>query len=84
MCYSRRGFINIIKTNNTFVEFSMQQLIELIADDDLNVRNEENIFDACIIWIDYNVEKRRKVCHLFYLSIHIKYFLFSIDSLLPS
>ena len=45
-----------------FVELSIEQLIEFLANDDLNARNEENLFDACIKWIDYNIEKRKAVC----------------------
>ncbi|CAF3705559.1 unnamed protein product [Rotaria sordida] len=57
--YLMQNFIKIIKINKSFFELSIEQLIELIANDDLNIRNEENLFDACIKWIDYDIEKRK-------------------------
>ncbi|CAF1358667.1 unnamed protein product [Adineta steineri] len=57
--YIMYHFINMTKTSKTFVELSIEQLIEFITNDDLNVRNEENLFDACIKWIDYNIEQRK-------------------------
>jgi len=59
--------MNIIKTNKHFVELSIEQLIEFIGNDDLNIAKEENLFDACIKWIDYNIEKRKLVCCLLFL-----------------
>ncbi|CAF4014690.1 unnamed protein product [Rotaria sordida] len=57
--YLMQNFIKIIKINKSFFELSIEQLIELIANDDLNIRNEENLFDACIKWIDYDIEQRK-------------------------
>ncbi|CAF1155091.1 unnamed protein product [Adineta ricciae] len=57
--YLMRNFIHMIKTNRTFLKLSIEQLLELLANDDLNVRNEENLFDACIQWIDHNTEQRK-------------------------
>ncbi|CAF5163543.1 unnamed protein product, partial [Rotaria sp. Silwood1] len=34
---------------------SFERLMEFITNDDLNIRNEENLFDACIQWIDYDI-----------------------------
>ena len=64
--------IKVDGINKTFVELSIEQLIEFITNDDLNARHEENLFDACIKWIDYDIEKRKPVCYLFFLYIEIK------------
>ncbi len=45
-------------------EFSMlplSQLIEIISNDELNVRTEEQVFKAVMLWVRTNVPERAKV-----------------------
>jgi hypothetical protein len=45
-------------------EFSMlplSQLIEIISNDELNVRSEEQVFKAVMLWVRTNVPERAKV-----------------------
>ena len=60
---SRQYFIPIANSNRSFLDLSFEQLCQFLANDDLNIRNEENLFDACIKWIDHDSETRKSVCH---------------------
>ncbi|CAF3473390.1 unnamed protein product [Rotaria socialis] len=57
--YLMRHFIEITKINKSFLKLSIEELIGFISNNDLNVRNEEILFSACIKWIDYDTEKRK-------------------------
>lgn len=37
----------------------MNQLIDIISSDELNVRSEEQVFNAVLAWVKYNVAERR-------------------------
>lgn len=64
--YFRKNFIKIANINKKFLELSIEQLNEFIINDDLNVCNEENLFDLCIKWIDHDIAKRKSVRFLSY------------------
>ncbi len=51
----------IVATNsNELLELSSTALIELLSSDDLNVKNEELVFDAITRWISHDPEERKK------------------------
>ena len=35
------------------------QLVDIISSDELNVRNEEQVFSAVLAWVKYNIQDRR-------------------------
>lgn len=43
-----------VSLSDEFVNLTYDELIDIIIRDELNVRNEENIFEACMRWIKWN------------------------------
>ena len=37
----------------------LNQLVDIICSDELNVRNEEQVFSAVMAWLKYNMQDRR-------------------------
>lgn len=35
------------------------QLIDIISSDELNVRSEEQVFNAVMAWVKYSIQERR-------------------------
>lgn len=59
--YIRHHFKIILKNSQEFKELTADELYEILHDDELNVRNEEIVFEAIKIWIEAkNNEDRRK------------------------
>uniref|UniRef100_A0A0A9VQJ5 Kelch-like protein diablo n=1 Tax=Lygus hesperus TaxID=30085 RepID=A0A0A9VQJ5_LYGHE len=46
-----------------FVQLSTKQLIDLIRKDELNVREETEVYNAVLRWVKYNEEERRPKMH---------------------
>lgn len=42
-----------------FLLLPVNQLIDIISSDELNVRSEEQVFNAVLAWVKYNVAERR-------------------------
>jgi hypothetical protein len=42
-----------------FMLLPVNQLIDIIASDELNVRNEEQVYNSIINWVQHNVADRR-------------------------
>ncbi|KAK6036638.1 BTB And Kelch [Cooperia oncophora] len=47
--------------NEHFYELPLNQLIEFISSDELSVRSEEQVFDAVLQWIKFDLPVRRKL-----------------------
>ena len=45
--------------SNELLQLNVDELIELTASDDLNVKNEEIVFDTIVRWIDHDPEMRK-------------------------
>lgn len=58
---SRFNFSLIAEKNQELMELSVDSLIELLSNDELNVKSDEIIFEIIIKWIDANSNERRKV-----------------------
>lgn len=43
-----------------FLLLPMSQLIDIVSSDELNVRSEEQVFNAVMSWVKYNVSERRQ------------------------
>ena len=51
-----------------FLLLPVNQLVDIISSDELNVRNEEQVFQAVMAWVKYNIGDRRG--HLPSVSTH--------------
>lgn len=47
------------------------QLVDIISSDELNVRSEEQVYNAVMSWLKYNVSERRQ--HLAQVNIAYEY-----------
>jgi len=48
-------------TSEEFLLLPANQLIDIIASDELNIRTEEQVFNAVMGWVKFNVAERRAV-----------------------
>lgn len=52
-----------------FMLLPANQLIDIISSDELNVRSEEQVFNAVMAWVKYSIQERRpqlpQVCFVF-------------------
>uniref|UniRef100_A0A8C1LNG9 Kelch-like protein 10 n=1 Tax=Cyprinus carpio TaxID=7962 RepID=A0A8C1LNG9_CYPCA len=58
--YVLQHFEEVLQVSEEFLELSLEQLEEIIDKDELNVKQEEVVFEAVLHWIDYAPESRRK------------------------
>ncbi|CAH1959921.1 unnamed protein product [Acanthoscelides obtectus] len=61
--YIRHNFAKLMKESYEFYKISAPHLEDILKDDELNVKNEEAVFEAIKMWIGYS-PTRRKI-HLF-------------------
>lgn len=58
-----------------FMLLPANQLIDIISSDELNVRSEEQVFNAVMAWVKYSIQERRpqlpQVC---YYQVTVKVF----------
>lgn len=59
--YIMENFTKVTQTEDFHI-LSSGEVIELISHNEVKVCSEIEVFDACITWIKYNLEKRK--CHL--------------------
>ena len=43
-----------------FMLLPVNQLVDIISSDELNVRSEEQVYQAVMGWIKYNIQERRQ------------------------
>lgn len=55
-----------------FLLLPITQLIDIISNDELNVRSEELVYSAVMSWVKYNVSERRQ--HLSQVRLRISSF----------
>lgn len=48
-----------IKNSGEFFQLSSKELAQIVSDDDLNVRNEEQVYNAIRAWVSYDVSSRQ-------------------------
>ena len=58
--YIYQGFSEISSQSNEILVLSLEELKEILSSDDLNVKNEETVFEAAIRWIDHDTDRRKK------------------------
>jgi len=57
--YTLRKFDEVSTKSEEFLNMSIDQLCEILDSDNLNIRNEEMVFDAVIRWIDHKPDNRK-------------------------
>lgn len=67
--YMQNNFIDVIESDE-FLLLPVSQLIETISTDELNVKNEEQVYQAVMNWIGQNVNERKQ--YLGQLMSHVR------------
>ncbi len=57
--YLLRHIADVYKTSNEFLQLDIDEVSAILGSDDLNVKNEEIVFDAVLRWIDFDQSKRK-------------------------
>ena len=58
--YVLRHFEEVSVKNDELLVISLEDLLELISDDLLNVRDEAVVWECCLRWIHFDVMNRRR------------------------
>ena len=58
--YLMEHFCQVALKSNELLSMSLDEMIEIIKSDDLNVKNEEIVFDAILRWINHDPDARRR------------------------
>jgi len=56
--YLKNNFVEVVSSDE-FLLLPINQLVEMISTDELNVKNEEQVFQAVMTWIGHNVSERK-------------------------
>lgn len=56
--YTRYNFKNIVDMNSDFVHLTEEELYGIISDDALNVKSENEVFEAIKKWVEQNPQER--------------------------
>ncbi|XP_069702649.1 kelch-like protein 10 [Periplaneta americana] len=73
--YIRHNFKQILQQSSEFKDLSAEELESILCDDELNVRNEELVFEAVIRWTEVDITARKQ--HLKSLIHCVRYGLMS-------
>lgn len=57
--YMTQAFSQVMESEE-FLLLPAAQLIDIVSSDELNVRSEEQTFQAVMSWVKYNVAERRQ------------------------
>ncbi|KAK9739185.1 Kelch motif [Popillia japonica] len=57
--YVRHNFMQLVKESKEFTSLDVEDLMEILSDDELNVKNEEVVFDSVVKWIDEDPPARK-------------------------
>jgi kelch-like protein 17 (actinfilin) len=77
--YALNHFVDVCQTEE-FLLLNVKQIHELISSDDINVKSEEQVFNAVISWINYDKESRKGFIHQ--LLPHVRLALLSRECLM--
>lgn len=67
--YIRHNFKQILQESGEFKDLSYEELESILNDDELNVRNEELVFEAIKTWVESNPEDRKSALPMLLKSI---------------
>ena len=54
------NFQEVYTESNEILNLNIEEMVEILSSDDLNVKNEELVFDAILRWINHDAEQRKK------------------------
>lgn len=54
-----QNYCSVYPTSNEFLQLTVDDLAEILNQDELNVKNEEMVFDSLVRWVDYDPDRRR-------------------------
>lgn len=54
-----RNFANVTKDSEELLELTLSEVLSIFGDDELNVKNEEVVWEAAIRWISHDPNDRR-------------------------
>jgi kelch-like protein 20 len=57
--YLQNNFVDVVESDE-FLLLPVNQLIEMISADELNVKNEEQVYQAAMSWVGQNVPERKQ------------------------
>lgn len=57
--YIMHNFYQVSTLSNEYLQLSADELADILSRDELNVKNEELVFDSVLRWIDYDAERRK-------------------------
>nr|NVI72833.1 diablo [Cucujiformia] len=67
--FTQHNFQEVMDSEE-FLLLPVGQLVDIISSDELNVRTEEQVFNAVMLWVKYNVSERRQ--HLPQVLQHVR------------
>jgi kelch-like protein 20 len=68
--YTQNNFAEVVESDE-FLVLPVQQLVNIISCDELNVKSEEQVYQAVMNWIRYNINERKP--YLSQLLEHIRF-----------
>lgn len=85
--YLMQNYCSVCANSNEFLQLSADELADVISRDELNVKNEEILFDSVIRWIEYDPERRKSSMPILLRSIRLglldtKYFVEKVSNLI--
>ena len=57
--YLMQNISDVVTNSNEYLQLNVEEVEDILRSDDLNVKNEEMVFDAVLRWIDYDPEHRK-------------------------
>ncbi|KAK7110160.1 kelch-like protein 10 isoform X2 [Littorina saxatilis] len=54
-----QNFQTVYNVSNEYLQLDVEEVCDVLESDQLNVRNEELVFDAVCRWVDFDPERRR-------------------------
>lgn len=60
-----------VMESEEFLLLPVNQLVDIISSDELNVRSEEQVYNAVVNWVKFNIAERRS--HLPVVSVSLKH-----------
>jgi kelch-like protein 10 len=58
-----RNFIDVARESDELLDVPVDEVLEIFGNDELNVKNEEVVWEAAIRWIEHDPDKRQQ--HIF-------------------
>jgi len=54
-----RNFIEISRESEELLDLTLEEVLEIFGNDELNVKNEEVVWEAALRWVEHDAENRR-------------------------